>query len=400
MCLVALLGVVASALSAHVHYKTIAAGGGYDSFCTFSAKADCTVVAMSPQSRVMGTPIAVWGILTYSALFALNLGGLFRSVVWFERSLLLTTAGGLACVLYSVYLGYIIVFVIQRHCVLCYALYGVNVLLLILPPVAARYAKADLVGAARRDMAYLARRPRLAGAVAAVGLFSLVGAYGIQRAERNRRILGNPQIRAICDGTAKRIHFAMEAVPTRGPEEAPVTIIEFSDFQCEFCRLADMSLSQVCREFPGQVRQVFVNLPIDQECNPHVSQTLHPGSCRLARAGRIFFLHGKFWEFKKMAFDHLGLWDDPQEILRISASLGVPPQRYERLMNEDPTLRASVSNEITASVETLGIARTPSFMVNGMLLGGNVEPWLWRRIIRLEIERASGSEGGYSPQGA
>src|SRR5208283_1293688 len=81
--------------------------------------------------------------------------------------------------------------------------------------------------------------------------------------------------------------------PQRGPRDAPVTIVEFSDFQCPYCGSAAPVLKQLLATYPTQVRLVFRNLPL---------RTMHPQAIYAAQAGVCADAQGKFWEIHDVLF--------------------------------------------------------------------------------------------------
>src|SRR5690606_14570992 len=85
----------------------------------------------------------------------------------------------------------------------------------------------------------------------------------------------------------------VEAVgPSRGPADAPVTIVEFSDFECPFCGRANPTIEQVEKAYPDQVRVVFRDFPLP----------MHPHARKAAEAGHCANEQGKFWELHDKMF--------------------------------------------------------------------------------------------------
>src|SRR5205085_2217337 len=88
----------------------------------------------------------------------------------------------------------------------------------------------------------------------------------------------------------------------KGPENARVAIVEFSDFQCPFCAQAFRDLRQLMRERPD-VSLVFRNFPLDTSCNAQVSHSLHPDACLAACAAECAAQQGHFWEYHDALFE-------------------------------------------------------------------------------------------------
>lgn len=383
--LLAAAGIVVCILSTHVHYRTVASEGGYRSFCTLSDRVDCTAVVLSPQSRLFGIPIPILGLFTYLVVFGLHVRTWRSDDLQFARAVSLITLVGFGCTLYSIYLGYVVVTMIQRHCILCYTLYGVNAGLFLFGLLFARRWRVSLIGMLRWEVDSILENRAVAIGTGVLLVACVAGAFVMRNVQRTLMIQRNPMLAAIFDNSAQRLPIYLANIPAKGPADAPVRIIEFNDFQCPFCRQSARTLDRVSEEFPGKIYRQFMNLPLDTACNAFIAESLHPGSCALAYGGRVAYHEGKFWEYHERAFDHVGQWSN--EALRaLLAGLGVPADEVaERL--SDPEVHDSVVRQIE-DANRLGVNRTPSFIVNGILLEGNFDPWLWKRIIEVEIQRA------------
>ena len=95
--------------------------------------------------------------------------------------------------------------------------------------------------------------------------------------------------------------------PMQGSKDAPVTILEFSDFQCPFCgKFYKETLSQLEDTYvkTGKVKLYFRNYPLDTTCNPSMSQQLHPFACKAAEAAACADAQGKFWEYHNTLFEN------------------------------------------------------------------------------------------------
>lgn len=92
-----------------------------------------------------------------------------------------------------------------------------------------------------------------------------------------------------------------------GPEDATVTIVEFSDFQCPYCRTSNVKTKTAFEDFPQDVRLVFKNYPLDTSCNDGIEQQLHPVACRAAVFARCAGRESpeKFWEVHDAMFSTL-----------------------------------------------------------------------------------------------
>jgi predicted DsbA family dithiol-disulfide isomerase len=163
--------------------------------------------------------------------------------------------------------------------------------------------------------------------------------------------------------------------PARGREDAPVTIVEFGDFQCPYCREAEGSLRAVMSKYPDQVRVVFRNLPL---------ASLHPNATTAAEAGVCAEHQGMFWQM------HDAMYQD-QSALSESALKGTA-QRLGLKMDgfsaclADPGTKQELDTDRKAADE-LNVTGTPYFFINGRPLNGSVPVERFESVITDELRR-------------
>jgi protein-disulfide isomerase len=154
---------------------------------------------------------------------------------------------------------------------------------------------------------------------------------------------------------APRVEVAAEG-PSRGPAGAPITIVEFSDFQCPFCAKAQPVLERVMKAYPDKVRLVFRDFPL----------SFHSNAARAAEAGHCAHEQDKFWLLHDWIFQHQGDLDE-QQILSAASKLGLD-QRFSVCMASHKYRQAVADNQ--AAGEKAGVSGTPAFFVNGEMLSG------------------------------
>lgn len=149
----------------------------------------------------------------------------------------------------------------------------------------------------------------------------------------------------------------------RGPENAPVTIVEFSDFQCPFCKTATSSVDEVVERFGDDVRVVFKNFPLDDACNERMSQPLHVHACRAAYLARCAEEQGKglFWKAHNALFGTKELTD--YMLNNLPAELGLDETKLASCMGAERT-KAAVQADLDAAHD-MRLSSTPSFFING-----------------------------------
>ncbi|MFA6035208.1 MAG: thioredoxin domain-containing protein, partial [Myxococcota bacterium] len=168
--------------------------------------------------------------------------------------------------------------------------------------------------------------------------------------------------------------------PSFGPANAPVTIIEISDFECPFCRKASVTLQGVVDAYTGKVRVVFKNFPLDQACNRMIKRPFHENACAAAAASMCASQNGYFWPFAKKLFNSAL---DRQAILDTAASFGFGQAEFETCMASGSAVDA-VKLDIEDCIKA-GVDSVPVFLVNGRKLVGAQTPATFRAVIDEEL---------------
>jgi protein-disulfide isomerase len=140
----------------------------------------------------------------------------------------------------------------------------------------------------------------------------------------------------------------------RGPQDARVTIVEFSDFQCPYCAQARGLVDQVLAAYPKDVNFAYKNLPLP----------MHPNAEPAARAALAAGKQGKFWEMHDELFKHSSDLS-PATIHAIAEKLRLNVSRFEADMDSSP-VRQQLDLEIRQA-KVAGVRGTPTFFVNGRL---------------------------------
>lgn len=171
-----------------------------------------------------------------------------------------------------------------------------------------------------------------------------------------------------------RIEVAADG-PSRGPESAPVTIVEFSDYQCPFCKRAEATLRDVLKRYPEQVRLVYRHFPIDGH------KDARPAAEAAACAGE----QGKFWEFHDQVFQSSPALD-AGKLRQLGEQVKLDTNAFDACITEGRH-RAKVQADADAGREA-GVSGTPAFFVNGIPLSGARSIAEFEKLIDAELARA------------
>ena len=150
--------------------------------------------------------------------------------------------------------------------------------------------------------------------------------------------------------------FALDSSFALGPEDAPVTIVEFSDFECPFCKQAASYLNELKAQYGDKLRLVFKDFPLDSNCNRHIERQTHALACNAAVLARCAGAHGRFWEMHDAIFALPRLSDESLQALFYDLGIEACEGEEEYLAG----IRADIEEG-----RKLGVTATPTLFVNG-----------------------------------
>jgi protein-disulfide isomerase len=148
--------------------------------------------------------------------------------------------------------------------------------------------------------------------------------------------------------------------PARGPANAPVTIIEFSDFQCKSCAYVSPTLEQVVAKYGRKVRLVFRQFPRPEDQN----------AVKAAEASLCANEQGKFWEMHDLLFKDQQSTGVTALESKAAAIAGIDLDRFSNCL-ESGRQRAAVQTDINFG-NIAGVNGTPTFIINGHAVSGPV----------------------------
>ena len=155
-----------------------------------------------------------------------------------------------------------------------------------------------------------------------------------------------------------RVVVGTDGAPVRGDAQAPVTLVEFSDFHCPFCKQVQPTLTALLERYPGKVKLAFRDLPLAQ---------LHPQAPRAAEAARCAQDQGKFWDYHDVLFAQAPKAGD-DDLNRYAADLGLDREKFAGCLSGN-VHRGTVQRDIQDATK-LGLEGTPAFFINGRLISG------------------------------
>jgi Na+/H+ antiporter NhaA len=192
------------------------------------------------------------------------------------------------------------------------------------------------------------------GALASVVVAPLVG-WLVLRAVR--RLPSQTRARQISRTAQDLLDLSDDVDPERdhirGPHDAAVTLIEYGDFECEYCGQAEVPIRELLSSFSDEVRYVWRHLPLND---------VHPSAQMAAEASEAAAAQGAFWQMHDVLLEHPGELA-PEDLVRYADELGLDSERMmEEVRHREHAARVS---EDVVSADESGVSGTPSFFING-----------------------------------
>ncbi len=147
----------------------------------------------------------------------------------------------------------------------------------------------------------------------------------------------------------------------RGPATAPLTLLEYGDYECPFCGAAHAVLKQLLQIMGDEVRLAFRNFPLAQ---------IHPHAQLAAEAAEAAALQGHFWEMHDMLFEHQDRLE-VQDVIGYAAALRLDLQRFGIDLSQH-TCAPRVREDFLGGIRS-GVNGTPTFFVNGVRHNGGYD---------------------------
>lgn len=174
-----------------------------------------------------------------------------------------------------------------------------------------------------------------------------------------------------------RIEVPIQGAPSRGGAQAPVTIVEFSDFHCPFCKQVVPTLVKLESQYGDKLKLVFRDFPIEG---------LHPGASKAHEAARCANEQGKFWAYHDKLF--AGPSSSSPELFKgFAKAVGLNDAAFETCLGSGKHQEA-IKKDIEEG-QRAGVTGTPAFFINGRLLSGAQSLEAFSRVIDEELTRSA-----------
>lgn len=373
----------------------------FESACNFNESLNCDKLNTSTWGKIAGIPITVFALGFYAALGALVAtarkgGALGRAAI----DLVLVGTG--AAIAYGVVLLGVMIFIEEVYCLFCMTMDAGAV-----AAFALAWFGRKAMGGEERDW-----QPALVRAVV-VGVVAVGLAFGWFASQRSA---GEEAMKAVAAAEEKKTQEAVDKLKkegggealkatgearliagnlyeipvgpndaTYGPEDAPVTVVEFADFACGYCKKLTYSFGQMKKRYEGQVRWVFKHFPMNPQCNENIKNTRHKNACESAVASECARQQDLFWPMHDLMFKNqhkLG----KQDLLHYAEEVGLDVPQFQQCL-ASPAAKQVVQNDIKMGGK-IELSGTPRTFVNGRLFKG-----VAAAAIEQAIQKGIGGEG-------
>jgi len=179
-----------------------------------------------------------------------------------------------------------------------------------------------------------------------------------------------------------REKLMLQGFPSEGPASAPVTLVEFSDLECPYCKQANQTIQQLQQQMPGKIRVVFKYYPLTK---------IHPWSMPAALAAVCVAEQDSahFWPFEQTVFDHQDQLTPDNAVARLhdfALESGTQDAAFQSCL-QNPATRAKVEASIQNGNE-VGVESTPTLFLNGRIIPGAPDPTQLSMLLQHELKFA------------
>jgi protein-disulfide isomerase len=177
-----------------------------------------------------------------------------------------------------------------------------------------------------------------------------------------------------------RVTVETEGYPSKGPNNAPVTIVEFSDFECPYCGGLFPTLKEVEKNYEGKLRIVYRQFPLNN---------IHPHAEKAAEASLCAFEQQHFWEFHDSMFGNQKELSIP-DLKQRAVNFKLDTAKFNDCIDSGREA-AAIQKDIEAGARA-GVSGTPAIFINGRFLSGNQPYATIKNMIEDELQRKQASK--------
>ncbi len=179
-----------------------------------------------------------------------------------------------------------------------------------------------------------------------------------------------------------KVEVGYDPARVKGNPKAPVTIVEFSDFQCPYCKKTETTMNELLTKYNDRVKLAFRDFPL---------RALHPQAQVAAEAARCAGEQGRFWEFHDALYADQSKLDEA-DLVAHAQSLGLDEKSFQSCLKAGK-FKAQIDQDLQEGTKA-GVAGTPGFFINGIFVNGAQPEAEFEKIIDTEL--AAVRDGNYT----
>jgi len=162
--------------------------------------------------------------------------------------------------------------------------------------------------------------------------------------------------------------------PSKGPKSAPILLVEFSEFQCPFCKRTRPTLDKILNKYGSKVRYIFRDFPL----------SFHKQAKSAANAANCAQEQGKYWEFFEQLWKSQGKHSN-EKLIEIGQGIGLSMSPFKACVESEKYF-SEIDKDQKAGSE-MGVTGTPAYFVNGVFLSGAQPYERFEEIIEEELAK-------------
>ena len=383
------------------HFLLNSGGLHSPSLCSFNALFDCDALNASGFSEIFGYPVSALGITFYLVVILLSLYAHFFQTRMGQVAVFWMIALTFLSLVIDFGLAIIMVLGVGIICVFCVATYIINIIIFFLALLAMpKHVQPEgFIKSLRQAFRYFffpqrldEKKSRVFSCVGGIILITILSVLGnviwgkqisanVQKENQpiNLSASDKENLKNQLDALLKQLpkekgNFLLDQSPSHGSTEAPVVIVEFSDFECPYCKKSADIQKEVVNQNQGKVRVVFKNFPLSPHCNSMVTRDMHPNACLYAYASvcaRKQPPYDYFWQMHDVIFEK-GKGLDKEGLGNVAKKMGLNKTEFLACLDSEETKKI-VQKDLEIG-QKLGVNGTPTLFVNGRKLPNPLLP--------------------------
>jgi len=386
--ILSLIGFITTIKLAMIYYDANFNPYALASFCSINDFIDCDGIAKTTESQFFGVPLAYWGMFFYLfvivLLFANKLKNIiiFKFLEVFKNPLDYISLLGIFSFCISMLLLCVSLFEIKKLCVLCAFTYVLNLLIGL---IAIDYKNGGLMKSFKVSIGDFLDAIKNKVYLAALILVCILATGALSYTTATEKFA--PQVKQQNEFgefvNAKSNKYAVKG-NYLGDKKAKLTIYVYTDYRCPICGPFDIMIHKLAKELKG-FKVVHKNLPLDTECNHHLTRPFHEGSCTMARYAMAAEKQGKFWDMDSKLFELKP--KNENEILDIAKDLKLDVNKLKEDANSNEIKNQLVKD--IAEAYDKKINATPAMLINNEVHIGMKPYSELKKLVENEIQKAA-----------